>query len=48
VKKKVAIIGVTGAVGQEFVLSLEDPPWFEVTLIAAAERSAGIKYIDAI
>ena len=47
-KKKVAIIGVTGAVGQEFVLSLEDHPWFEVTQIAASERSAGKKYIDAI
>jgi len=47
-KKKVAIIGVTGAVGQEFVLSLNDHPWFEVTQIAASERSAGKKYIDAI
>jgi len=27
-KKKVAVIGVTGAVGQEFVLSLKDHPWF--------------------
>ncbi|MDH3823635.1 MAG: hypothetical protein OES19_07850, partial [Nitrosopumilus sp.] len=26
-KKKVAIIGVTGAVGQEFVQSLENHPW---------------------
>ena len=42
-KKKVAIIGVTGAVGQEFVLSLKDHPWFEVTQIAASERSAGKK-----
>ncbi|QUC64445.1 aspartate-semialdehyde dehydrogenase [Nitrosopumilus sp. K4] len=47
-KKKVAIIGVTGAVGQEFVQSLQDHPWFEVTQIAASERSAGKKYIDAI
>ena len=47
-KKKVAIIGVTGAVGQEFVISLNDHPWFEVTQIAASERSAGKKYIDAI
>jgi len=46
-KKKVAIIGVTGAVGQEFVLSLEDHPWFEVTQIAASERSAGKNYVDA-
>lgn len=48
VKKRVAIIGVTGAVGQEFVLSLKNHPWFEVTQIAASERSAGKKYIDSI
>ena len=47
-KKKVAIIGVTGAVGQEFVQSLDNHPWFEVTQIAASERSAGKKYLDAI
>ncbi len=47
-KKRVAIIGVTGAVGQEFVQSLNDHPWFEVTQIAASERSAGKKYLDAI
>ena len=47
-KKKVAIIGVTGAVGQEFVQSLENHPWFEVTQIAASERSAGKNYLDAI
>jgi len=47
-KKRVAIIGVTGSVGQEFVLSLNNHPWFEVTQIAASERSAGKKYVDAI
>ncbi|AJW70004.1 aspartate-semialdehyde dehydrogenase [Nitrosopumilus adriaticus] len=47
-KKRVAIIGVTGAVGQEFVQSLNNHPWFEVTQIAASERSAGKKYLDAI
>jgi len=47
-KKKVAIIGATGSVGQEFVLSLENHPWFEVTQIAASERSAGKKYAEAI
>ncbi len=47
-KKRVAIIGVTGSVGQEFVQSLENHPWFQVTQIAASERSAGKKYIDAI
>jgi len=47
-KKRVAIIGVTGAVGQEFAQSLKNHPWFEVTQIAASERSAGKKYVDAI
>ncbi len=48
VKKRVAILGATGAVGQEFLVSLEDHPWFEVTQLAASERSAGKKYVDAI
>ena len=47
-KKRVAIIGVTGAVGQEFVQSLNNHPWFQVTQIAASERSAGKKYLEAI
>ena len=47
-KKRVAIVGVTGSVGQEFVQSLENHVWFEVTQIAASERSAGKKYMDAI
>ena len=47
-KKRVAVIGVTGAVGQEFVQSLKSHPWFEITQIAASQRSSGKKYIDAI
>ena len=47
-KKRVAIIGVTGSVGQEFVHSLHNHPWFKVTQIAASNRSAGKKYLDAI
>ena len=47
-KKRVAIIGVTGSVGQEFVQSLDNHPWFEVTQIAASGRSAGKNYLDAI
>jgi aspartate-semialdehyde dehydrogenase len=45
---KVAVIGATGAVGQEFVLALNRHPWFEVTQIASSERSAGKRYIDAL
>src|SRR5713226_3424682 len=46
--KRVAIIGVTGAVGQEFVVALNKHPWFEVKQIAASERSAKKKFVDAI
>ena len=46
--KRVAVIGATGSVGQEFVQSLENHPWFELTQIAASERSAGKKYTDAL
>lgn len=45
---KVAIIGATGAVGQEFIVALNKHKWFELTQVAASERSAGKKYIDAI
>ncbi|MDE1826784.1 MAG: aspartate-semialdehyde dehydrogenase [Thaumarchaeota archaeon] len=47
-KKRVAVIGVTGAVGQEFVLALNNHPWFEVKQIAASERSAKKKFVEAI
>ncbi len=43
----VAILGATGAVGQTFVRLLEGHPWFEVTELAASERSAGRAYADA-
>jgi aspartate-semialdehyde dehydrogenase len=45
---KVALIGSTGAVGQEFVVALDKHPWFELTHIVSSERSVGKKYIDAI
>ena len=44
----VAIIGATGVVGQEFIVSLTRHQWFDVKYLAASERSAGKKYIDAI
>ena len=43
----VAILGATGAVGQTFVRLLEGHPWFEVTELAASERSAGKPYAEA-
>ena len=46
-KIPVAILGATGAVGQRFARLLAGHPWFEVTAVAASERSAGRRYVDA-
>lgn len=46
-KRKVAVLGATGAVGQTFVRLLADHPWFELTEVAASERSAGKQYREA-
>ena len=47
-KKRVAVVGATGIAGQQFLVALENHPWFEVGLLAASERSAGKMYADAI
>ncbi|HEU4391941.1 MAG TPA: aspartate-semialdehyde dehydrogenase [Blastocatellia bacterium] len=43
----VGVLGATGAVGQKFIKLLERHPWFEVTEVAASDRSAGKKYKEA-
>ena len=43
----VAILGATGAVGQTFIRCLRNHPWFEITELAASERSAGKAYGEA-
>ena len=47
-KIPVGILGATGSVGQKFVAMLADHPWFEITEVAASERSSGKKYKDAV
>ena len=44
---RAGILGATGAVGQTFVRLLADHPLFDVTAVAASERSAGKRYADA-
>jgi aspartate-semialdehyde dehydrogenase len=46
-RRSVAVLGATGAVGQAFIRLLADHPWFELTEVAASERSAGKSYADA-
>ena len=45
-KIKVGILGATGAVGQRFVQLLENHPYFELTSLAASERSANKTYYE--
>ena len=47
-KLSVGILGATGMVGQRFISLLENHPWFEVTTLAASERSAGKTYEEAV
>ena len=41
-KMKVGIIGATGMVGQRFLTLLDGHPYFEVSVLAASARSAGV------
>lgn len=46
-KIKVGVLGATGAVGQRFVQLLANHPYFDLTILAASERSAGKSYNEA-
>ncbi len=46
-KIAVGILGATGMVGQKFVELLISHPWFEITALAASDRSAGRSFQDA-
>ncbi|MDA8394724.1 MAG: aspartate-semialdehyde dehydrogenase [Candidatus Dormibacteraeota bacterium] len=44
----VAVLGATGAVGQQLVKMLEGHPWFELSEVVASDRSAGRPYGEAV
>jgi len=46
-KRKVAVLGATGAVGQRFVQLLDGHPWFTVTALTGSERKVGLTYKQA-
>jgi len=46
-KHQIGILGATGMVGQRFIQLLENHPWFQITWLAASDRSSGKKYEDA-
>ncbi len=45
---KIGILGATGMVGQRFIQLLENHPWFQVTWLAASDRSSGKRYDEAV
>jgi aspartate-semialdehyde dehydrogenase len=46
-KLRVGILGATGMVGQRFIQLLENHPQFEITALAASDRSQGKEFQDA-
>ena len=45
---EVAVVGATGIVGQQFILALDQHPWFRISCLAASEKSAGKTYEEAL
>src|SRR5437867_13373905 len=46
-KFRVGILGATGVVGQRFIQLLQNHPQFDVTALAASDRSQGKSYAEA-
>ena len=46
-KLRAGILGATGTVGQRMIQMLENHPWFEVSVVAASDNSAGRNYAQA-
>ena len=47
-KWRAGVLGATGLVGQRLVKLLAGHPWFELTEVAASERSSGRSYGEAV
>ena len=45
-KRRVAVLGATGTVGQRFISLLAGHPWFELAALTTSERNAGKRYGD--
>jgi aspartate-semialdehyde dehydrogenase len=46
-RHKIGILGATGVIGQRFIQLLESHPWFEITWLAASDKSSGKTYGEA-
>jgi len=47
-KWRAGVLGATGLVGQRLIKLLAGHPWFELTEVAASERSSGKTYAEAV
>lgn len=47
-KWRAGVLGATGLVGQRLVKLLAEHPWFELSEVAASERSSGKTYAEAV
>ena len=45
-KRKVAVLGATGTVGQRFIGLLAGHPWFEISALTTSDAKAGKRYGD--
>ena len=46
-RHKIGILGATGVIGQRFIQLFEGHPWFEITWLAASDKSSGKTYAEA-
>ena len=47
-KRKAVVLGATGMMGQKFVQLLAHHPWFEVSAVAASDKSVGKTYASSL
>ena len=47
-RHKIGILGATGVIGQRFIQLLEGHPWFEITWLAASDKTGGKTYGEAV
>jgi aspartate-semialdehyde dehydrogenase len=47
-RQKIGILGATGVIGQRFIQLLENHPWFDITWLAASDKSSGKTYGEAM
>ena len=47
-RHKIGVLGATGVIGQRFIQLLEGHPWFEITWLAASDKSSGKSYGEAV